>query len=228
MRNVTKRFFSLLLAFVMVLSVVPMTAFATENEPVAKAEVIAGDNLVAITPDAFTPGEESEEMAELPDFSFASALAPVLLDKVTVDEDDVQIIAFENELNEVKVLNAEGEAVPLTKEQKDNLVGLYQNYINHRNANADVLGVQVPFYLQYSDNADELGPLGEVLSLANIPLKAVRAGEVPYADLEGMLVIFLYTDILGLQFYGDAIKAARDEALQAVKDSGARLRSCWF
>ena len=108
MRNVTKRFFSLLLAFVMVLSVVPMTAFATENEPVAKSEVIAGDNLVAITPDAFTPGEESEEMAELPDFSFASALAPVLLDKVTVDKDDVQIIAFENELNEVKVLNAEG------------------------------------------------------------------------------------------------------------------------
>ncbi|MBQ5867474.1 MAG: hypothetical protein IIW56_12480, partial [Oscillospiraceae bacterium] len=102
---------------------------------------------------------------------------------------------------------------------------LYQNYIDHRNANADVLGVQVPFYLQYSDNADELGPLGEVLSLANISLDHVRAGAVKYADLEGMLVIFLYTDILGLQFYGDAIKAARDEALQAVKDSGAQTEA---
>ena len=225
MKNATKRFFSLLLAFVMVLSVVPMTAFATENEPVAKSEVIAGDNIVTITADAIAPGEESEEMADLPDFSFASTLAPSLLGEVTVDKEDVQIVAFENVLGEVKVLNAEGEAVPLTKEQKDNLVGLYQKYINHRNANADVLGVQVPFYLQYSDNADELGPLGEVLSLANIPLAAVRAGQVPYADLEGMLVIFLYTDILGLQFYGDAIKAARDEALQAVKNSGAQTEA---
>ena len=94
MKNATKRFFSLLLAFVMVLSVVPMTAFATENEPVAKSEVIAGDDIVTITADAIAPDEESEEMADLPDFSFASTLAPTLLEGVTVDKEDVQIFAF--------------------------------------------------------------------------------------------------------------------------------------
>ena len=71
MKNATKRIFSLLLAFVMVLSVVPMNhAHATENEPVAKSEVFAGDDIVTIIPDAAPEGAEGEAV-ELPDFSFA-------------------------------------------------------------------------------------------------------------------------------------------------------------
>ena len=224
MKNATKRFFSLLLAFVMVLSVVPMTAFATENEPVAKSEVIAGDDIVTITPDAAPEGAEGEAV-ELPDFSFASSLAPTLLEGVTVDKEDVQIIAFESELGEVKVLNAEGDVTPLTEEQKATLVGLYQSYVDNRNANADVLGVQVPFFLSFNDNEDSLGALGEVLSLAGWTLDDVRAGVYTFDQLQGMLVIFLYTDVLGVQFYGEAIKAARDEALQAIKDSGAQTEA---
>lgn len=222
MKNVSKRIFSLLLAFVMLLSVVPMNhAHATENEPVIEPEVITRDEIIVATPDA----AEETEAAELPDFSFASVMAPALMEGVTVDKEDVQIVNFEKELNEVLVLGAEGDPVPLTEEQKATLVALYQNYVDHRNANADVLGVQVPFFLSFNDNEDSLGVLGEVMSLANIPLAAVRAGQVDYATLEGMMVIFLYTDILGIDFYGDAIKAARDEALQAVKDSGAKTEA---
>lgn len=221
MKNVSKRIFSLLLAFVMLLSVVPMNhAHATENEPVIEPEVITRDEIIVATPDA----AEETEAAELPDFSFASVMAPTLLEGVTVDKEDVQIVNFEKELNEVLVLNAEGDPTPLTEEQKAQLVGLYQNYVDNRNANADVLGVQVPFFLQFNDSG-EMGTLGEVLSLAGWDLDDVRAGKHTFDELQGMLVIFLYTDVLGVQFYGDAIKAARDEALQAVKDSGAKTEA---
>ncbi|MBR2422300.1 MAG: fibronectin type III domain-containing protein [Oscillospiraceae bacterium] len=223
MKNMTKRFFSLLLAFVMLLSVVPMTAFAAEHDHLLDPEVVVGDQLTALAPLVAAEAEAAAK-DEIPDFSFASVLAPTLLsaDEVVVDKENPEIQVFEAELSDLKVLGAEGDPVPLTAEQKATLVALYQQYVDHRNANADVLGVQVPFYLQYSDEADELGPLGEVLSLAGIPLEAVRAGMVAYADLEGMLVIFLYTDMLGIQFYGSAIKSARDEALQVIKDSGAK------
>lgn len=223
MKNMTKRVFSLLLALVMVLSVVPMTAFAAEHDHAAQPEVTVGDKPIVLAPQGAAEGETAAEV-EIPDFSFASVLASTLLstDEVQIDESNPEIQIFAAELSDVKVLGAEGEPVLLTAEQKATLVALYQQYVDHRNANADVLGVQVPFYLQYNDEEDELGPLGEVLSLANIPLEAVRAGQVAYSDLEGMLMIFYFTDVLGVQFYGDAIKAARDEALQAVIDSGAQ------
>ena len=224
MKNVSKRIFSLLLAFVMLLSVVPMTALATENEHDHELEVIAADDIIVATPDVATPDAEAEEAEEL-SFSFASLLAPTLLEGVTVDKDDVQIVNFENELNEVLVLNAEGDAVPLTEEQKAQLVGMFQQYVSYRNQNADVLGVQVPFFLDFNDNKDSLGQLGEALSLAGWSLDDVRAGKYTFDELNGMLVIFLYTDQLGVQFYGNAIKSARDEALQAVKDSGAQTEA---
>lgn len=223
MKNVSKRIFSLLLAFVMLLSVVPMNhAHATENEPVIEPEVITRDEIIVATPDA----AEETEAVELPDFSFASVMAPALMEGVTVDKEDVQIVNFEKELNEVLVLGAEGDPVPLTEDQKATLVALYQNYVDNRNKYADVLGVQVPFFLQFNDEDKEnMGELGEVLSLAGWDLDDVRAGEYTFDELQGMLVIFLYTDVLGVQFYGDAIKAARDEALQAVKDSGAKTEA---
>ena len=133
MKNVSKRIFSLLLAFVMLLSVVPMNhAHATENEPVIEPEVITRDEIIVATPDA----AEETEAVELPDFSFASVMAPALMEGVTVDKEDVQIVNFEKELNEVLVLGAEGDPVPLTEEQKATLVALYQNYVDYRNANA--------------------------------------------------------------------------------------------
>ena len=222
MKNMTKRVFSLVLALVMVLSVVPMSAFAAGHDHAAQSEAVVDNKPIALVPSAAEA--ESAAKGELPDFSFASVLASTLLsaDDVKIDETNPEIQILEAELSDVKVLGAEGDPVPLTEEQKATLVALYQQYVDHRNANADVLGVQVPFYLQYNDDVDELGPLGEVLSLAGIPLEAVRAGQVAYADLEGMLMIFYFTDVLGVQFYGDAIKAARDEALQAIVDSGAQ------
>ena len=62
MTKTTTRVITMLLAFVMLLSVVPMNhAHATENEPVAKSEVFAGDDIVTIIPDAAPEGAEGEE-----------------------------------------------------------------------------------------------------------------------------------------------------------------------
>ena len=139
MKNMTKRVFSLLLALVMVLSVVPMTAFAAEHDHAAQPEVTVGDKPIVLAPQGAAEGETAAEV-EIPDFSFASVLASTLLstDEVQIDESNPEIQIFAAELSDVKVLGAEGEPVLLTAEQKATLVALYQQYVDHRNANADV------------------------------------------------------------------------------------------
>ena len=56
----------------------------------------------------------------------------------------------------------------LTQEQIDKAVGMFQQYLDYRKKHADVLGVQNPFYLQFNDNKDKLGMLGEMLTLAGV------------------------------------------------------------
>ena len=54
----------------------------------------------------------------------------------------------------------ETEKTPLTEEQIQTVLGMYALYQQQWAENADVLGVQMPFYLQYNDNnEDGLGAL---------------------------------------------------------------------
>lgn len=141
------------------------------------------------------------------------------------DLSDPTIGAVSDELDSMEVLADEGgdQKVTLTEDQKTAVLTMYQQYQDQWKANADVLGVQVPFYLQYNDkNDDGLGVLGEMLVLAGVSVDDVRNGNYSYDDLTGMIMNFLYGDKLGVELYGKQIRSQRDAALKAVEDSGAQ------
>lgn len=139
-----------------------------------------------------------------------------------VDTSSPTISVVEEELNNIRVLNDEGESVALTEEQIQTVLYLYQQYLYQWAQNANLLGVQTPFFLQYNDNGEDgLGVLGEMLVLAGYTVDQVRSGEYSYDDLIGMIQNFYYADKLGVEYYDDEIAESRDEVLKKVKDSGA-------
>ena len=140
-----------------------------------------------------------------------------------VDTSDPEIATIEEELQSIKVLDAEGNSVALTEEQIKTVLGMYGQYQQQWQANADVLGVQSPFYLMFNDNGEDgLGVLGEMLCLAGVSVEDVRSGNYSYDDLTGMIMNFLYGDQFAIEYYAGTIRTKRDEALKAVEDSGAQ------
>ena len=106
-----------------------------------------------------------------------------------VDTSDPEIATIEEELQSIKVLDAEGNSVALTDEQIKTVLGMYGQYQQQWQANADVLGVQSPFYLMFNDNGEDgLGVLGEMLCLAGKSVDDVRTGNYSYDDLTGMIM----------------------------------------
>lgn len=157
---------------------------------------------------------------------------------VFVDKNDPVIASVERELRSMTVLaeepaeegTEEGDTeeggttaeIALTKEQIEYVLEEFTAYQRYWQQHADVLGVQLPFYLKYNDNKDGLGILGEMLVLAGTSVDEVRNGEYTFDDLVGMLRNFRYGDEYGVEYYGEDIRAKRDEALAFVKQSGAK------
>lgn len=103
---------------------------------------------------------------------------------------------------------------------------MFQQYLDFWYENEDVLGVQLPFYLNSNDNGeDDLGILGQMLVLAGVSVDDVRNGNYGYNDLTGMIMNFQYGDSLGVKYYGADVEAARDAALKAVAASGAETEA---
>lgn len=84
---------------------------------------------------------------------------------------------------------------------------------------------QNPFFLDFNDDTDGLGILGEMLALDGKSVQDVRDGKVSYDDLTGMIFTFTYGDKLGVKYYGPDVTNARDEALAAVTASGAQTKA---
>ena len=204
MKN-AKRFLSLVLAVSMVFGLLVFPTSATENhthEHTEEANTVSTKNDINVEANV--------------------NVVPLKTEGVEVDEEDPAIIAVSKELDDMLVLNAEGEPVPLTEEQKQQILYLFQQYLDQWEANAHLLGVQVPFFLQYNDkDEDGLGILGEMLAMAGTTVDVVRAGYMTFDDLSGMIMNFYYGDQLGLQYYGNAIAAARDEVMNLINNSGA-------
>ena len=165
-----------------------------------------------------------------------------------IDEDDPTIAQLRKELESVEIVGGEGgeenadssvaiavysdeentdtststTTNALSKEQIDTVLQMFQSYQEQWRNNADVLGVQMPFYLSYNDNGDDgLGVLGEMLVLAGKTVDQVRSGDYTYDDVTGMILNFKYGDSYGVEYYAKQVRAARDEGLAAVKASGA-------
>ena len=129
------------------------------------------------------------------------------------------------DLYEADEADGQAETKKLTEEQIDTVVKQYQNYLDQWSANANVLGVQNPFFLDFNDDKDGLGILGEMLALDGKSVQDVRDGNVSYDDLTGMIFTFTYGDKLGIKYYGPDVTNARDEALAAVTASGAQTKA---
>lgn len=173
-----------------------------------------------------------------------AAVAEQLTKDVEIDESDPAIQSLRKALEEVEIVGGEAgtesnesnistadlyeadeadeqaETKKLTEDQINTVVGMYQQYLDQWSANANVLGVQNPFFLDFNDDTDGLGILGEMLALDGKSVQDVRDGKVSYDALTGMISTFTYGDKLGIKHYGPDVTKARDEALAAVDALG--------
>lgn len=145
----------------------------------------------------------------------------------TVDTSDPAVKSVKKELKNIRVKSTKADGTEekkkLTAEQQQQVLVMFQNYQDNWKANADVLGAQLPFYMQYNDKGEDgLGVLGEMLVLAGVTVDAVRNGDYSYDDLTGTIMTFMYGDQLGVKYYGDTVRSKRDDAIEAVKASGAK------
>lgn len=175
-----------------------------------------------------------------------AAVAEQLTKDVEIDESDPAIQSLRKALEEVEIVGGEAgtesnesnistadlyeadeqaETKKLTEDQINTVVGMYQQYLDQWSANANVLGVQNPFFLDFNDDTDGLGILGEMLALDGKTVQDVRDGKVKYDDLTGMIFTFTYGDKLGIEYYGKDVTNAREEALAAVTASGAQTKA---
>ena len=228
---------------------------AQENTDEAQADDTAQENEAAAEEaEAQTASEENAVdttgfTIKTPEIKFEganAAVAEALTKDVKIDENDPAIQGLRKELENLEIVGGEAgasnneanistaavgdeggqaEAQRLTKEQIDTVVKQYQNYLDQWKANANVLGVQNPFFLDFNDSTDGLGILGEMLALDGKSVQDVRDGKVKYDDLTGMIFTFTYGDKLGIEHYGKDVTNARDEALTAVSNSGAQTKA---
>ena len=169
--------------------------------------------------------------------------------EVEIDETDPTIAQLRKELEEIEIVGGEAneedgvstvalydaeeaddttateEKQKLTEEQIQNVLYMFGQYQEYWKANANILGVQMPFYLSYNDTKDGLGVLGEMLVLAGKSVDDVRNGDYTYDEVTGMIMNFQYGDSYGVQYYKDAVREARNAGIQAVKDSGAQTEA---
>ena len=170
-----------------------------------------------------------------------AAVAEALTKDAKIDETDPTIQQLRKELEEVKVEGGEAgasnneanintadlyddeaegqaESKKLTKEEIDKVLQMFSTYKKQWQDNADVLGVQMPFYLSYNDNdPDGLGVLGEMLVLAGKTVKDVREGNYSYDDITGMILNFQYGDSYGIEYYGKKLKRLVMQAFRLLK-----------
>lgn len=217
---------------------------AQENEAAAEeaeAQTASEENAVDSTGFTFTIPEIKVKGAN-------AAVAEALTKDVELDETNPAIQGLRKELESLEIAGGEAgasnneanintadlydeeadgqaEKQGLTKEQIDTVLKLYQDYQEQWANNADVLGVQNPFFLDFNDNEDNLGGLGEMLALAGVSVEDVRNGNYSYDDLTGMITTFKYGDKLGIKYYRPAIETARKDALAAVNASGAQTKA---
>lgn len=226
---------------------------ATED-PATEDSVTEDDATEATTDSSNTDTDENKVTIsgitiQTPVIQFEGANAAVaeqLTKDVEIDEEDPAIQSLREALGDLEMVGGEAgtesnesnistadlyeadeqaETKQLTKDQINTVVGMYQQYLNQWSANANVLGVQNPFFLDFNDDTDGLGILGQMLALDGKSVQDIRDGKVSYDDLTGMIFTFTYGDKLGIKYYGPDVTNARDEALAAVTASGAQTKA---
>ena len=232
----------------------PATEDPATEDPATEDSVTEDDATEATTDSSNTDTDENKVTIsgitiQTPVIQFEGANAAVaeqLTKDVEIDEEDPAIQSLREALGDLEMVGGEAgtesnesnistadlyeadeqaETKKLTEDQINTVVGMYQQYLNQWSANANVLGVQNPFFLDFNDDTDGLGILGQMLALDGKSVQDIRDGKVSYDDLTGMIFTFTYGDKLGIKYYGPDVTNARDEALAAVTASGAQTKA---
>ncbi|MGN0704740.1 MAG: S-layer homology domain-containing protein [Lentihominibacter sp.] len=112
-------------------------------------------------------------------------------------------------------LEANQTVYGLTDEQSQTLLGMYAQYIQLCEENADMFGVQVP----YNTTRDsEASPIGSLLDIAGISEDYAQAGYIGYDVLSGLVQLYYLGTQFAVSEYKDEVIAGRNEALASIEE----------
>ena len=135
-------------------------------------------------------------------------------------EMDAELQAVKDELDVITFEDEDGNKVPPTEEQKQQILGFYSQYLEFNKENAQYLGLTAPLLIS-KENGTEFGPLGSMLYIAGHTPEEVASGEYSYDDVMGTIQTFYYGNKFGVEYYGSDILKQKTAALKVVEESGA-------
>ncbi|MGN0314570.1 MAG: S-layer homology domain-containing protein [Fusicatenibacter sp.] len=109
----------------------------------------------------------------------------------------------------------------LTEEQSQELLGMYAQYLQLYEDNADMFGVQVPYNTTRDTNSS---PIGSLLDVASIPEEYAQAGYIGYDVLSGIIQLYYLGTQFAVSEYKDEVIAGRNEALSVLKDGMTEMQ----
>lgn len=143
---------------------------------------------------------------------------------VTYETDDEgQVTTAEVEMDPMIVMAAEElkNVYNLSEEQSQQLLGMYAQYLQLCEDNADIFGVQVPYNTTRDTNSS---PIGSLLDIASIPEDAAQAGYIDYATLSGIVQLYYLGTQFAVNEYADEIREGRDDALSVLEDGMTEMQ----
>ncbi len=193
-------------------------------EPEATAMDLSEYGLKAEEAEAITEQVLTENSADTLVETEVIAGADGQADVLTISRDPVLKAASE-EVNEL----ADGEGgdgsqegnVPMTDEQKKQILDAYAQYQAFIDSQPEIFGVQTPFYSQKESESTEekwYGPLGSLLVTAGIPDVAFEMGQVDFETLYGTVMMFQLGNAKAAEYYGQDLAAAIQEGVSQIKD----------
>ncbi|MGN0249984.1 MAG: hypothetical protein ACI4EH_01280, partial [Oliverpabstia sp.] len=143
---------------------------------------------------------------------------------VTYETDDEgTVTTAEVEMDPMIVMAAEElqTVYNLSEEQTQQLLGMYAQYLQLCEDNADIFGVQVPYNTTRDTNAS---PIGSLLDIASIPEEYAQAGYIDFETLSGIIQLYYLGTQFAVSEYADEIRDGRDEALDVLEDGMTEMQ----
>lgn len=177
---------------------------------------------------------QEEEAATVTDEVLTESNATTLVDTEFVENEEGQVetmtISMDPELKAVaqeldELSDGEGEEgsqegpIPMTDEQKQQVLDAYAAYQEYVAANPDYFGIQTPFFANKETNDTDWGPLGSLMVIAGMTEDKIESGEVTFEMLYGTVQMFHQGNQAAVENMGSQLLAVKDQALSHLDDS---------
>ena len=177
---------------------------------------------------------QEEEAATVTDEVLTESNATTLVDTEFVENEEGQVetmtISMDPELKAVaqeldELSDGEGEEgsqegpIPMTDEQKQQVLDAYAAYQEYVAANPDYFGIQTPFFANKETNDTDWGPLGSLMVIAGMTEDKIESGEVTFEMLYGTVQMFHQGNQAAVENMGSQLLAVKDQALSHLDNS---------